>query len=216
MLLDWTPELRASHGSYLTAIAAASTGSHAQALQALRQLHALRADDWYNHIEAARRQRVEHYESLGVAKPHTIPREDQDTPTQDDLKHKLFQRDGYVCRYCGIRVLDPRVAAQMQLLFGEADMQFAQNKGLKIEHVGNLWVASDDHIVARQVGGRSALSNLVTACLPCNGAKGSYLLQNLGLDFPAPATDAWDGGLAWLPGLRAAVADRKNMLRKTA
>ena len=53
-----------------------------------------------------------------------------------------------------------------------------------------------DHVVPLAAGGANQITNLVTACWPCNFAKWSYKLDELGLDDPfryEAVHDDWDG-----------------------
>lgn len=61
-------------------------------------------------------------------------------------KLRVFERDGYSCRYCGF----------------DMTLHFAY------PHLGVLTV---DHMVAKAAGGSDHIDNLVTCCSPCNRRK---------------------------------------------
>lgn len=72
-------------------------------------------------------------------------------------RHVIGDRDGWQCRYC-LRLVtcqrcDPGTAHPMTV----------------------------DHVLAKVFGGTKALANQVTACEPCNQAKGHQLIQPLPL-----------------------------------
>lgn len=64
-------------------------------------------------------------------------------------KYDIYERDGYVCIYCGEEV-----------------------------HQAILEV---DHIFPKVKGGKNTVSNVVTSCNVCNGAKSGKILDNLEL-----------------------------------
>lgn len=66
------------------------------------------------------------------------------------LKRKIWQRDRYLCRYCGTNV--------------QARVPFQAN------------TATVDHVVPLAKGGTNGRDNLVTACLACNNGKGDMTL----------------------------------------
>ena len=51
-----------------------------------------------------------------------------------------------------------------------------------------------DHIVPRSAGGRNTVSNLRTACLPCNQGKSNTLLELEGMARPSRSASAVTGG----------------------
>lgn len=62
---------------------------------------------------------------------------------------RVYQRDGLVCRYCGIQCVEAR-----------------QNDERKM-----TGVATVDHVIPRSEGGSNGFDNLVTACFTCNTRK---------------------------------------------
>ena len=68
-----------------------------------------------------------------------------------DRRLAVFARDGYRCHYCGKAVVLKEVWER------QCDRD----------------AATVDHVIAHAKGGGNGLANLVTACYPCNHAKGS-------------------------------------------
>lgn len=62
---------------------------------------------------------------------------------------RIYERDGFVCRYCAKPVKDA----------------VGNRRGVKPNH------ATLDHIIPRSRGGTGDESNLVTACFSCNSRK---------------------------------------------
>jgi 5-methylcytosine-specific restriction endonuclease McrA len=106
----------------------------------------------------------------------------------------IFRRDGFRCRYCGVRVIHPRArtilmaAAPKALLWpSKDDLKHAAFYAL---------TAVADHVIPFKRGGTSDPANMVTACQCCNYGKGDFLLTELELTDPRdrpPVTDSWDG-----------------------
>lgn len=64
-------------------------------------------------------------------------------------RHALGDRDGWVCRYCDAAPVCPNCNPEA------------------LNHM------TADHVIPKSNGGRGTPDNLVTACLPCNEAKGT-------------------------------------------
>lgn len=71
-------------------------------------------------------------------------------------RHNVFMRDGYKCQYCG-----------------------ASGTGTELTEtfykVKRLMDLTYDHAVPRMQGGKTVWENILTACSPCNEAKGSKM-----------------------------------------
>lgn len=74
-------------------------------------------------------------------------------------RHRVFERDGMICQYCGI-LCHPR-------------RRMRPDK------------ATIDHRIPRSQGGSNAMANLVTACWACNNRKGNLPASAL-FDSPLP------------------------------
>lgn len=66
-----------------------------------------------------------------------------------NLKERVWLRDSLKCRYCGKKLEMPP-------------------RGISCHD--NVY-ATVDHIMPKALGGKTKLSNLLTACLDCNAAK---------------------------------------------
>lgn len=199
------------HDRFISAVEALAGGRVAQADRMLTQMHSEnRARTWWVHFEAAQRQRWDYFaKEQGFPETPEIPPASRAKPTGPALKRELFHRDGYTCAFCGLKTVAPEVRAELQRVLGRQGMQFRQNVpktegNTWDEHVGLLWIASDEHIHPRSRGGTTTLDNLVTACVLCNCAKDKYESAALGLRTPEPArpTIAWDGLLSQLHRLK--------------
>ena len=127
-------------------------------------------------------------------------------------QRELFKRDGWRCRFCGIRVVSPdilhklRKALPLALRWDGANWQ---------KHTGFMALrAVADHVVPRSRGGSNEADNLVTTCWPCNFGRNDWTLEEVGLRDPRltpPLVDSWDG-LTRLDGLEMPAAARLPLL----
>jgi len=107
---------------------------------------------------------------------------------------KVFARDGWRCRYCGLRVVLPTARSFLVKAFPDVVGWGAKDKDKHAAFYALSAVA--DHVVPHTIGGDNSLDNLVTTCQGCNYGKGDRLLAELGLIDPrtrSPVIDTWDG-----------------------
>ena len=111
-----------------------------------------------------------------------------------ELTDGIFARDGYHCRFCGVRVVVP--AARRVLAATMPDALCWQGPATAL-HAAFLYVsATSDHVIPHSRGGTNDPENLVTTCWPCNFGRGGYLLEQMGLSDPRDRPlilDGWDG-----------------------
>lgn len=109
-------------------------------------------------------------------------------------KSSIFARDGWRCRFCGVRVLCPKARKVMAALLPDAICWTGPSQ----DHHAAFYAASAtlDHVLPHSLGGSNDPSNLVTTCWPCNFGRGGYHIGEAGLIDPFsrdPITDEWDG-----------------------
>jgi len=128
--------------------------------------------------------------------PCSIPREQRVIVRMPTLaeKNQLHLRDGYHCRFCGIPVIRKEVREQIKKIYPRALLWGSQN----IEQHSAfqaMWVQYD-HVLPHARGGNNELENIVITCAPCNYARMSYTLDEVGLIDPRtrePIRSNWDG-----------------------
>lgn len=128
-----------------------------------------------------------------VQRPIGVARTPDRTPTHS-VKTAVFARDGWRCRYCGVRVMLPKARKVVVEAFPDVVCWSGKDKDLHAAFYALSAVA--DHVVPHALGGSSDLDNLVTTCQCCNYGKGDRLLAEVGLLDPrdrSPTVDAWDG-----------------------
>jgi len=123
-----------------------------------------------------------------------------DTPSSE-LTRTVFDRDGWRCRYCGLRVIDRRT---LKLLSQAIPAAFPwRNRNGNSHPATVVLAATPDHVNPRSQGGGHEPENLVTSCGTCQyQARGACTLEELGLADPRdrqPAVDDWNGLVASVP-----------------
>jgi 5-methylcytosine-specific restriction endonuclease McrA len=125
------------------------------------------------------------YPRAQVTKRPSIPR---------SVMVKVYQRDCWTCRYCGLRTIFYPVMPLLGLIFPE---QFPYHSNWKAEQAHPAVAALSstvDHVVPGAAGGEwLAETNLVTACWPCNARKGDLTLEQLRWQLRPPQESDWDG-----------------------
>ena len=117
----------------------------------------------------------------------------------DALKRKVYERDGYRCRYCTMHVFTRSKGSRIhQLIEAFPDLTpglrlidgllhgTGSNGGIKnVDYAKFLWsLAAPDHVVPRSHGGQTDLDNLVTSCSGCNYSKMDLTLEQMNVRPP--------------------------------
>jgi hypothetical protein len=125
-----------------------------------------------------------------------IPKEARDTTRMPgkEAQYLIFRRDGWRCRYCGIKVISTAARRKLVAIFPEqtkwARKEFERHSSLY------AMAASLDHIVPHSRGGKNEPSNFVTACYCCQFGRGNFTLEEVRFNHPLqrpPIVTGWDG-----------------------
>jgi hypothetical protein len=87
-----------------------------------------------------------------------------DLPLSPRDNELLFKRDRYTCAYCGVQITRDMPITEYQRKKRAKRREKGLYPTLKLTR---------DHIVPRAAGGEDTWMNCATACVECNGAKGS-------------------------------------------
>ena len=119
----------------------------------------------------------------------------------DALKRKVYERDGYRCRYCTMHVFTrnkgswihklieafPALTPGLHLVDGSLKGSGKNGTIKNVDYAKFLWsMAAPDHVIPRSHGGLTDMENLVTSCSGCNYSKGDLTLAQLGVQWPKP------------------------------
>ena len=110
------------------------------------------------------------------------------------VQDAIFVRDGWRCRFCGIKVISKAARAVLIRLYPHethwAKQEFQRHSALY------AMASSLDHIVPHGRGGKNEESNFVTACYCCQFGRGEWTIDEVQVLDPLkrePVVDAWDG-----------------------
>jgi hypothetical protein len=111
------------------------------------------------------------------------------------VKREVAARDGWRCRYCGLRLVSRDLIVGINARLGDAFVIDGSVERL-MHPAAYLLRYTQDHMVPRSAGGTNEPSNVVAACGTCQFQKGDCTLDELGLANPfdrPPTVDGWDG-----------------------
>jgi 5-methylcytosine-specific restriction endonuclease McrA len=129
-------------------------------------------------------------------RPKCLPREQrhpQRMPIGSEQR-SIFSRDGWRCRFCGIKVIEKSARSKLAHRF-QIESRWS---GPEFQRHSALYAmgSSLDHIVPHGRGGKNESENFVTACYCCQFGRGEWLLEEVEIEDPrlrAPIRDQWDG-----------------------
>jgi 5-methylcytosine-specific restriction endonuclease McrA len=122
------------------------------------------------------------------------------------IRNEVFVRDGYVCQYCTLPVVNTRVFHEFSKSVGVQTFS-SEKSDTRANGVVLGFSATIDHVDPFSSGGDSDLSNLVTTCWGCNFGKLNYSIDNLGINdprnFPKKVNFTWNGLVDYIPRLKS-------------
>jgi hypothetical protein len=110
-------------------------------------------------------------------------------------QRKIFQRDAYLCRYCGTRVIDEKILKTMETLLGRDHFKASGNSNAERHGVVFFFRATVDHVLPISSGGQTTFENGVTSCWNCNYGKYTALLEQMNIIDPRDTI--FDRELGW-------------------
>lgn len=112
------------------------------------------------------------------------------------LQLRVFRRDRFQCRYCGIRTVFVPALRLISIAFPSEFPFDPQWREQKTHRAYWRFAASASHLLSPDRGGKNEMANLVTACYRCNAAKGGAALGDIGWILLSPSGEPWDGLVA--------------------
>ena len=133
------------------------------------------------------------------------PRKDRakDRHPSADMKRSILQRDGYVCRYCGVPTIPVEVRRKLHSLYPD-ELPWPRVDAIQHAAFQALWLQFD-HVIPHSYGGCNDIENIVVSCGICNFGKGGFHIEELGLIDPRtvhPRSSCWNGLTQLLDGIR--------------
>lgn len=184
-----------------TAVEAFVSGQREKCIDLISSTRGVEIRNWF--IEHGQISGKIRKDILSIPKPETISKKLRD-PERNPRKYQkeVFERDGYRCRYCGIRLISQEFMKDFIKKLGwEGFIKGRTN----LERHGIIFASWPvaDHVIPWNIGGDTNLDNLVASCGSCNYGKGSYTVEQMGI--VNPVTDAWDGLLSQRKNLKGEI-----------
>jgi 5-methylcytosine-specific restriction endonuclease McrA len=169
-------------------------GNKDSCLTKMKQIKSEEITNWYvEHGQMAGRHRKL---VLEITSPQTVDKNLRDPiRSPQKIQNKVFERDGYRCRYCGNRLVSQDF---IRLFIKKLDSPVFQRGETNLTTHGIIHIAWPvaDHVVPWNKGGHTDLTNLVSSCATCNYGKDGYTIEELGIPNPFtrnPIIDKWNG-----------------------
>ena len=110
------------------------------------------------------------------------------------VEYGIYQRDGWRCRFCNIKVISPKARKLLVEMFPSVARWGRVNRDK--HYALSALTATLDHILPHSRGGTNEEGNLVAACGMCQFGRGHWTLEEVGFTDPRewqPIVDSWDG-----------------------
>lgn len=114
------------------------------------------------------------------------------------LAMQVYERDGFVDRYSGRRLVFPAALRAISILLPD-EFPHHPNWRMDVCHFAYYELSAVvDHMTPRARGGTNDMDNLVTTSTVRNSAKANFTLEELGWTLLSEQElDKWDGLVAW-------------------
>lgn len=181
---------------FVAAVDTAIKGDFELALGTLQKTNSDELRNWF--VEHGQMSGWHHrVKILKVAKPNKFQGILEINRRINNFESDVYSRDRYICQYCGIRVIDPKVLRKIEKLFGKENFK-SSGRNNDVRHgISLTFRATADHVLPISHGGRTNLDNLVTCCWNCNYGKYNVLIEQMGiLDprlKPKQTKESWQG-----------------------
>ena len=186
------------------AAAAHIEGRTDDASKLIRQAGKKEIFDWCEELWGPnKKQRSVHRYRTDPEKPPEVT-EEKCAPKHIEpaVKREVIDRDGYICRFCGIPVICQEARSVLHKAYPDV-LRWGPELGNAEKHTAfQAMELNVDHIDPRSLGGENTADNLVVACAPCNCGRGNHTLAEVGLmdprersqvEHPWACLEKWDG-----------------------
>lgn len=169
-------------------------GNREDCIQLLDSIKNTEITQWY--IEHGQMSGKHRNAILQRPYPSKIPIEQRDSirsPSKYQLE--VFSRDGYRCRYCGIKLVDQNFLRKFIKALDYSNFHRGRTN-LDTHGIIHLTWPVADHVKPWNIGGETSLENLVSSCPSCNYGKDGYTCDQLGIQNPLERNvikNSWNG-----------------------
>lgn len=188
------PELEEAARFLDVAVEAHMEGDAATAERLIRETDRPIIREWLESIWGTKSPYVMYRPVVGAAPVFSkLERVKTRMPTAEE-KRRLHLRDGFHCRFCGLRVIRSEVRNKIASVYPEA-LPWGRSNITQHTAFQAMW-AQYDHVVPHARGGSNEFDNLVVTCAACNFDRMNFLLAEVGLSDPRlrePIRSNWDG-----------------------
>ena len=179
---------------FISAVNEFVDGKQARCIDILSTIRSDEMRDWF--IEHGLPSGKHRARVLKKPKPVFLAKELRD-PLRSPKRYEaeVFQRDGYRCRYCGIRLVSNKL---LKALIKKLNIEtFSRHsKDILTNGIIHIFYPVADHVTPWVLGGKTQPDNLVASCGPCNYGKFNFTIEQIGIENPfsrEPKVDNWDG-----------------------
>lgn len=166
-------------------------GNSAHAAELIRSLDDIALRAHYDNVQAECGRRLA---SAATAQTPIDPEKASERMPGAAIQRSILERDGWRCRWCTTPIIIP--VANNRMTRELPDLYPRGTKNVEIHGLIMCSQGSIDHVIVHSLGGTNDPDNLVTACWPCQFARGELDYTRLGLTDPRlrpPIVDDWDG-----------------------
>ena len=126
--------------------------------------------------------------------PFVFERIKQRMPSRK-LANEIFERDGWHCRFCNIRIISKQAIKRLQDLFPDL-VRWTASTQVEKHPTLRAMCSSLDHVIPHSRGGDNDPVNLIATCGSCQFGRNSSTIKEVGLLDPRdrePIRNGWDG-----------------------
>lgn len=178
-------------------------------LDVLTQIRSDNLREWFcEHGQVSGVIRNKYYNTKQPIIDKNIDRDPLRSP--DRYMKEVFERDGYTCQYCSVKVIPKEILALYSRIVGRHNFT---PTGTNQERHGIILAfrANADHVVPWTLWGRTDPDNLVTCCWSCNYGKANFTLEEIGIDDPrrfVKTNSNWNGLVEYSHNLQGLLRGR--------
>jgi 5-methylcytosine-specific restriction endonuclease McrA len=193
--LDW---FEFELNKFCDAVRQLADGDRSHSIETISKIRSDEMREWcVEHGQMSGKHRAR---KLMVPKPDPVPESERDSLSSPrKYEREVFLRDGFKCRYCGIRLVSNKVFIAFKNHLNSDSFQKGPTNAITHGAI-HVFNPVADHVVPWRLGGRTIPENLVSSCGPCNYGKDGYTVEQLGITNPLlrlPVGDDWDGLISY-------------------